>query len=406
MKKILSLLMIVMLLSACAPGQAPIATVKPAELQTVEAYYELMDKYPLQAEAVQKIRAFQNNSVTKLFKLEDNEFYSALSLYTALSLVAPGAIDSTAREFEQVLGMTSDELKVFVKNLAPRFNYDSKADGKMHLANSVWVDKKYQIDPDYEKTIREDYLATIQSIDFEDPKAGEQITAWVKEHTFGLLEPEYSDLKDTAMMLANALYMNASWSTEFDSALTKADTFTTIDGQSVKKDFMHQQKDHAYLIEDDLSVINLRLSGGMHMKFIMPKADLKGLMQDPAKLESILKKELQSGEVKLALPKFETDRSLDLVPLLRELGLNEATSEFAKIPNMADADLMITRVKQANKIKLDEKGVEAAAVTTVEMGETSAPIPSEPVEIKLDRPFVYVIESQEGVPLFIGTMIK
>ena len=60
-------------------------------------------------------------------------------------------------------------------------------------------------------------------------------------------------------------------------------------------------------------------------------------------------------------------------------------------------------MKQVAKIKLDEEGTEAAAVTVIEVNTTSMPGPSQTIEFHANRPFLYVIsERQSGAIFFIG----
>ena len=57
---------------------------------------------------------------------------------------------------------------------------------------------------------------------------------------------------------------------------------------------------------------------------------------------------------------------------------------------------------QKTYIKVDEKGTEAAAVTGIMAGATSAK-PLEPIEFKFDKPFTYVIKDKtSGEVLFMG----
>jgi serpin B len=54
---------------------------------------------------------------------------------------------------------------------------------------------------------------------------------------------------------------------------------------------------------------------------------------------------------------------------------------------------------------VDEAGTEAAAATAVVIGITSAP--SSPVEVTVDRPFVFLIRDIEtGVVLFVGRVVN
>ena len=71
-------------------------------------------------------------------------------------------------------------------------------------------------------------------------------------------------------------------------------------------------------------------------------------------------------------------------------------SDFAEIPNMCeDRNLYISMMRQKAKIKVNEEGSEAAAVTVAGM-DLSTVAPQE-------CPFVYVIsEASSGVILFVG----
>ena len=58
---------------------------------------------------------------------------------------------------------------------------------------------------------------------------------------------------------------------------------------------------------------------------------------------------------------------------------------------------------QVAKIKMDEEGTEAAAVTVIGTGDSGIPHEPEFYEFHADRPFLYVIsERSTGTILFIG----
>ena len=68
------------------------------------------------------------------------------------------------------------------------------------------------------------------------------------------------------------------------------------------------------------------------------------------------------------------------------------------LTNEGDAPLHISKVRQKAFIEVDEKGTTAAAVTSVEVGVTSAP----PMLVA-DRPFLFAIrERLSGTILFVG----
>jgi serpin B len=112
---------------------------------------------------------------------------------------------------------------------------------------------------------------------------------------------------------------------------------------------------------------------------------------------------LDSAEREVSLPKFHLVNDLLLNSTLAALGMSIAFDCLP--PEMADftrmhvpQELCITRVKHKSFVDVNEEGTEAAAVTSVEMGVTSAPQP-----IFVDRPFLFAIrENLSGTILFMG----
>jgi serpin B len=92
---------------------------------------------------------------------------------------------------------------------------------------------------------------------------------------------------------------------------------------------------------------------------------------------------------------------------MQKMGIKLAFDSYlAEIPNMCEWPVYIDMMRQKAKIKVNEEGSEAAAVTVVGTKVTSSNV--EPVEypkatFHANRPFVYVIrEASSGVILFVG----
>ncbi|TET13502.1 MAG: serpin family protein, partial [Dehalococcoidia bacterium] len=67
-------------------------------------------------------------------------------------------------------------------------------------------------------------------------------------------------------------------------------------------------------------------------------------------------------------------------------------------------DLFISEILHKAFVSVDEAGTEAAAATAVVMTMTAAP--EEPVEVTVDRPFVFLIRDIEtGTILFVGRVM-
>lgn len=117
-------------------------------------------------------------------------------------------------------------------------------------------------------------------------------------------------------------------------------------------------------------------------------------------------------EVDLKLPRYETSSDTDqiedkLIGLLQKMGIHLAfDGYFAEIPNMCeDGNVFISMMQQKAKIKVNEEGSEAAAVTVAGMNYTTSagPVEHPKATFHANRPFVYTIsEASSGVILFVG----
>ena len=87
------------------------------------------------------------------------------------------------------------------------------------------------------------------------------------------------------------------------------------------------------------------------------------------------------------------------------MGMPIAFSSSADFSCMTgNRDLMICDVLHKAFVAVDEAGTEAAAATAVVMKLTAAP--DEPVEVTLDRPFIFLIQERStGNILFLGRVV-
>ena len=86
------------------------------------------------------------------------------------------------------------------------------------------------------------------------------------------------------------------------------------------------------------------------------------------------------------------------------LGMPNAFDDLlAEFPNFCNVPTYIGMMKQVARIKLNEEGTEAAAVTVIGMKENAMPQEPKHVNFHATRPFIYVISEQStGAIFFIG----
>ena len=110
--------------------------------------------------------------------------------------------------------------------------------------------------------------------------------------------------------------------------------------------------------------------------------------------------------VNLSLPKFDLTSRLDIKEKLRELGIEAVfdpnKAEFSAVKSDYE-NPYIRSVDHSVRLTVDEEGVSAAAYTEMMMLGAAAP-PDEEIDFTLDRPFIFVLESYLGLPLFVGVV--
>ncbi len=109
--------------------------------------------------------------------------------------------------------------------------------------------------------------------------------------------------------------------------------------------------------------------------------------------------------VALTMPRFEYESEFSLKETLMTMGMRTPFTEADFSGMDGTRDLFISEVVHKAFVSVDEKGTEAAAATAVMIALSSAP--SAPVEMTVDRPFIYMIRDlKTGTILFIGRVLN
>jgi serpin B len=167
--------------------------------------------------------------------------------------------------------------------------------------------------------------------------------------------------------------------------------------------FMHGHIDHG-VTTTSYEAVELPYTGGQFEAMaVMPKAgSLANLVATltPAALDEIGTRTADGAPTTVALPKFTTTASVDMVPAMKALGMEDAfgNADLSKLSD--DGDLTVAQVRQRVYLQVAEKGTTAAAVTGIGISAVSARnAPLDP--IVLDHPFLFLIrDSTTGTILF------
>jgi len=284
---------------------------------------------------------------------------------------------------------------------------------RLHVANAIWGQKDYTFLDAYLDVLALNYGAGLRLVDFvrAPEEARVTINEWVSEQTEGrikdLIPPGAIDAL-TRLVLTNAIYFNAAWSRPFEEERTEDAPFYRLDGSQVTVPMMRQVESFGYATGEGYQAVELPYDGHeLSMVILVPKEGEFETFEaalDVQRLEAILQ-DLRYTQVALSMPKFEIESSFSLVDALAAMGMPVAFSDEADFSGMTGSrDLTISDVVHKAFVSVDEAGTEAAAATAVIMKLTSAPM--EPVEMRIDRPFLFAIRDlQTGALLFVGRVV-
>ena len=94
----------------------------------------------------------------------------------------------------------------------------------------------------------------------------------------------------------------------------------------------------------------------------------------------------------------------DLEEGLKVLGIVDVydpeVSDFTPMTRDVDAPIVLSQADHAARVTIDEEGCTAAAFTV--MGPEADSAPDGEVDLVLDRPFLFCVTGESGLPLFVG----
>ena len=394
----------------------------------------LSESEPIKLTQEQEAFASRNNRFTLNFLKTVNDadqsgksfIYSPLSITYVLGMVNDAAAGQTEKELEQTLGFQEGGIQAVNDYCKKLIEGLPKVDNKvtLNIANALFVNKnRATLKSQYQQDMLDYYDAKAENLDFSSNSALNTINSWASDHTNDLI-PKILDEIDPNVVtyLLNAIYFKADWASKFDQKNTREETFTTDKGRK-KLPLMHQNVLINYLKNDTYSAVEMPYGNGYwNMTVMLPE---EGKTSDDI-INRISKYGILEGhgfcgtmddtyrpyEIDLKLPRFETssdtnDLSTGLIGLLQQMGIHLAfDSDFAEIPNMCEtAGVYISMMRQKAKIKVNEEGSEAAAVTIAGANykTTAEPVVYKKAIFHANKPFVYVIsERSSGVILFVG----
>ena len=335
-----------------------------------------------------------------------NVFISPLSLHIALGMLLNGANGQTAQEIQKTLKLdaqTLAEANQTYQNLMENLpGVDPKV--SLILANSIWYRNTFSVETAYQDLLKQTFKADISAQDFNDPATVGKINSWASQKTNGKIPKVLDQIKPENMLfLLNALYFKGDWKNQFNTEQTIDAPFKLSSGGTTNVRMMRQNMVLRRAFRANYTAFELPYGSDKYAMTVLLPAESSspdGLLSSMTGADwSQLQKDMTEGKLDIGLPKFTLNYEINLNNALSAMGMPTAFTDGADFTKInSKGGLTLSFVKQNTFVAVDEKGTEAAAVTTGGVSVTSVQTP-----LLCDRPFVVIIhEKTTGTVLFVG----
>jgi len=351
---------------------------------------------------------------------EGNQLVAPLPLMMELRKLASGARGETRRELEAVSGVPESVSDADFARLAASVWHEAGAPldpdeeplpefrHTLALASSLWVDERVTLDPSFARRIEALQGSPIERVDFRELlHTQDRLDEWVRHATGDQIrEVILPDLDKDALGVIgiSTLRLQAGWLTPYSPRSTASVDFYCTPERKRAVPMMRRGDMFSYA-EDDLAQVVRHAAEGVEVLFLLPREGV-GVLELERRLadglvdqyRSVL--ELEIGTVRI--PRFGFQSSLELVPVLRKLGVSRALdpARAQLFGTSKEGELVVAR--QQGHLSIDEEGLSAGSMTLFG-GRVGGRMGKPPFEFTANRPFLIVIRhNKTGAVLFVG----
>ena len=293
--------------------------------------------------------------------------------------------------------------------------------GICNLSSSVWLnqgkDCQCSRQTTLEKQLKLCHTDIFAGETGSDSMNGE-LRKWLDECTGGKLKDQVSGVsleRGIQAALFSTIYFKSGWNIEFSEPYRAVFHGEDRNG---KCQMMKGMADLPYFWGDQFGAVCLDLTGsllGGEIFLILPDENrsINTVLKSRSFYELMTKREeypyQKLAKTKLYLPQVRADAEINLVSYLEKEGIRDAfdaqTADFSPLLDLENLSgpLYVSQAEHSVHLEWNELGIECAAYTGGWLKGAAMPALKN-VTFRLDRPFIYLIMSIDGTPLFAGAV--
>lgn len=353
------------------------------------------------------------HDLLSMSETDKNVVFSPTSIISVLWPLALGADGDTRDEIMKIVGADikdDNQLLSYLQSLIEQTNPSKANVSVLKSGNFMLLNNQLQ-------NLNQKYLSDLSGLvrigqaNFANPaivvdSINKQVATFTQQMIKEILNKNMID-HNTAMLIVNAIFFKGKWKLQFDPMQTKPEKFWINSKNFVTVPFMKKQGEYAFYSNLDYKQISLPYSDGEHkMVVVIPNSTygIEQLMSNYSLAQLFNTRYAEMHDVWLTMPKFNVESDLALKEMLISLGMRTAfgrQADFRKI--VLDNSIFLKTILHKAAIKVEEEGTTAAASTVALLGVKGGSF-AMPIQMELNRPFVYGIVNSHGNLLFVGKM--
>lgn len=359
-----------------------------------------------------RLLAFMTDTGTQILSKEShNSVYSPIALYDQLSILLSlcDTDSDLSWMLQDLLGddleTISSQWEAYHHDITNRLDYYS-------FTNSVL----YQEGKEWNQALLEEQKKRFQyelyGFDFSQGK--KKFSSFIEEKTEGFLSPsenDFSSIEEYHFALIHTSYYQGEWLQ--DAAETITHTFHLEDKSTKEGIFIEKKEKVHYGNDSQIESVLFDCQDGSSLLLLRPyqtqndenQIFLNTILMDSGRLMRFIKhmQEEQNQEpqlMRVLFPQWKGESHLSFSSLFQELlgkeDLFETPEQTFTFLIQDPTDLNIMPLQQWAKWEIEEKKITIAHGPYLQKQQEK--------EIIFDSPFLYVLLSNTGIPLYMGTV--
>lgn len=354
---------------------------------------------------LEALRRFSYDTAGKIDRGADgNTVYSPYGMSVILSMLAECTAGETQDEILNVFQIDgAAQLSAETASLYKTLYRDSE-DDFCRAVQSVWIDSSVSYNESVLNALAQNEYAHSFSMPFENGRAASAVSDWFADNMRSKRRISVPFVPENKLMFASGFEFRSEWKETF----VKEQAYEGIfNGTMVTGECTYMNKVAAavpYLQTEEATASLIGLASGGSLVLILPqeKTGLDGILSDGALLQNIVSGTLHASKtsVEFSVPKVSFEETIDISSLFRQMGIisvfDETKADFSALSS--DKNVFAGQIAESASMDLNESG--ETSVGTQAYGVSSGAVHS----LTLDRPFCFVVVSENEIPLMIGAV--